>query len=214
MLLHVLTLNHLARGPSGRTVELVKKALLGLAALLLALGASSCGTTEPSEALSAEALTEHWLHWAAASPEGENPVTDTSGAWASAHQPGDVWFLAGAFGGQVQRDVAGVPAGTPVFVPALNQACFAAECDPVPGVSSAWVRVDAVEVELHEATTGTFELEGAQGNAFTGTSAGARVVPRCLGGVARRGARGRIRWRHRRGFRSRRLVPPPGELTP
>jgi hypothetical protein len=52
-----------------------------------------------------------------------NPVIDTTGDYGAVGQHGDVWFLAGTFGGTVTRNVY-VPEGTSVFFPVVNTAFF------------------------------------------------------------------------------------------
>lgn len=52
-----------------------------------------------------------------------NPVIDTTGDYGVVGQHGDVWFLAGTFGGTVTRNVY-VPEGTPIFFPVVNTVFF------------------------------------------------------------------------------------------
>jgi hypothetical protein len=77
-----------------------------------------------------------WWQWAFSIPEAYNPVTDTTGAFASVGQSGPVWFLAGTFGGSEERTFT-VPAGKGLFLP-VYQWIFGAsvfDCEPSnPGV--------------------------------------------------------------------------------
>jgi hypothetical protein len=77
-----------------------------------------------------------WWQWLFSIPKATNPNIDTTGANCAQKQAGPVWFLAGAFGGVVQRSCT-VPAGKALFFPILN-ALFGAgagDCDPSnPGV--------------------------------------------------------------------------------
>ena len=60
-----------------------------------------------------------WWQWALSIPNATSPVFDTTGEYAAIGQSGPVWFLAGDFGGTVQRTVT-VPAGKAVFFPIYN----------------------------------------------------------------------------------------------
>ena len=78
-----------------------------------------------------------WWQWAFSIPEAYNPVTDTTGAFASVGQSGPVWFLAGTFGTSEERTFS-VPAGKGLFLP-IYQWIFGAsvfDCEPSnPGVT-------------------------------------------------------------------------------
>jgi hypothetical protein len=52
-----------------------------------------------------------------------NPVIETTGDYGVVGQHGDVWFLAGTFGGTVTRHVY-VPEGSPIFFPVVNSLFF------------------------------------------------------------------------------------------
>jgi len=62
-----------------------------------------------------------WWQWAYSSPTDSNPVTDTTGEFASNHQSGNVWFLAGTFGATGVTRTVSVPAGKALFLPILNE---------------------------------------------------------------------------------------------
>ncbi|WP_166027649.1 hypothetical protein [Streptomyces chilikensis] len=64
-------------------------------------------------------LAGRWWKWALSAPDDRSPVRDTTGEHAAWNQPADVWFLAGTYGGRVERRCA-MPAGRPVFFPVLN----------------------------------------------------------------------------------------------
>jgi hypothetical protein len=51
-----------------------------------------------------------------------NPVAERTGRHAHRGQPDDVWFLAGCFGGTVERRCS-VPVGRPLFFQAFNMWC-------------------------------------------------------------------------------------------
>jgi hypothetical protein len=78
-----------------------------------------------------------WWQWALGIPEAQNPVVDTTGQYAGVGQSGSVWFLAGTFGGNADRNVT-VPSGKAIFVPVHNWIFGAGvfDCQPtVPGVT-------------------------------------------------------------------------------
>ncbi|MEV7544432.1 hypothetical protein [Streptomyces sp. NPDC089915] len=64
-------------------------------------------------------LAARWWKWVLSAPQEENPVADSTGAYAGRRQPGDLWFLAGTYGGRVVRRCE-VPTGRPLFFPVLN----------------------------------------------------------------------------------------------
>jgi hypothetical protein len=64
-------------------------------------------------------LAGRWWKWALSAPDELSPVRDTTGEHAGWNQPDDVWFLAGTYGGRVERRCA-VPAGRHLFFPVLN----------------------------------------------------------------------------------------------
>ena len=65
-----------------------------------------------------------WWQWASGIPFAQNPLFDTTGAFADQEQSGHVWFLAGAFGGTVERTVT-VPVGKALFFPIFNNLWWA-----------------------------------------------------------------------------------------
>ncbi|MFF8556570.1 hypothetical protein ACF058_27540 [Streptomyces sp. NPDC015501] len=64
-------------------------------------------------------LAGRWWKWALSAPDETSPVQDTTGEHAAWNQPGDLWFLAGTYGGRVVRRCA-IPSDRPVFFPVLN----------------------------------------------------------------------------------------------
>src|SRR5213592_4117053 len=87
-------------------------------------GIITLASSRPSEAGSSDyrQLAAEWWKWAYSVPCTAalcpNPVIDTTGDFAAVGQHGDVWFLAGAFGGTVTRH-ASVPEGSPLFFPVV-----------------------------------------------------------------------------------------------
>lgn len=64
-------------------------------------------------------LAGRWWKWALAAPDSVSPVRDATGEHAAWNQPDDLWFLAGTYGGRVERRCA-IPSDRPVFFPVLN----------------------------------------------------------------------------------------------
>jgi len=69
-----------------------------------------------------------WWRWALSVPAATNPVADTTGAHCGEGQSGQVWFLAGTFGGAVTRACT-VPSDKHLFFPVLNAVFGAAVGD-------------------------------------------------------------------------------------
>jgi len=104
-------------------------------------------------------IQARWWEWAAAEPEATNPVADRTGRQCARNQPGDVWFLAGTFGGEVRRQCT-VPLGVPLVAPALNLVGETRQdCSAFMTGATGSVQVDGREVRLdrpgHEAITFT-----------------------------------------------------------
>ncbi len=66
-------------------------------------------------------LAAKWWKWVGAAPVSVNPVLDPTGEHCAQGQSGDVWFLAGTFGGTVTRTCT-VPRGKLLFFPIYNVA--------------------------------------------------------------------------------------------
>ncbi len=62
-----------------------------------------------------------WWQWTLAIPAATNPNLDTTGENCAEGQSGQVWFLAGSFGGTFER-ACPVPTGKALFFPILNAA--------------------------------------------------------------------------------------------
>ncbi|MEV0718542.1 hypothetical protein [Asanoa sp. NPDC050611] len=121
----------------------------------------------PFAADSPEGLAARWVRWVASHGPFANPVADTTGARAGGNQPDDVWFLAGTYGGGVERRCT-VPAGRPLFFPAFNM-WFWPTTEPAPHLHTAWgtLLVDGAEADLKEIGTASFLVAGAFGNGVT-----------------------------------------------
>jgi hypothetical protein len=68
-------------------------------------------------------LSARWWQWLLSIPAAVNPNLDTTGANCGLGQYDDVWFLAGTFGGTVERTCT-IPAGKPIFFPLINTIVF------------------------------------------------------------------------------------------
>jgi hypothetical protein len=104
-------------------------ALAGLALGLVAaaptlFAANTAATVLPPNAVrfgrSYGDWSAEWWRWAYSVPLATNPVADTTGANCAQGQAGQVWFLAGTFGGSPVVRSCTVPAGKHLFFPVLN----------------------------------------------------------------------------------------------
>lgn len=122
----------------------------------------------PYDPRSPEGLAARWVQWVAAAGLDESPIDDKTGAKGGANQPSDVWFLAGAFGGQVQRRCV-VPAGRDLFVPVFNFWWKAGkEMDQPVDRAYGSVAVDGVPLEPDVITTPEpFTVAGSRFNDIT-----------------------------------------------
>jgi hypothetical protein len=68
-------------------------------------------------------LSARWWQWLLSIPAAVNPNLDTTGANCALGQYDDVWFLAGTFGGTIERTCT-IPAGKPIFFPLINTVAF------------------------------------------------------------------------------------------
>ena len=73
-----------------------------------------------------------WWQWALATPTNSNPMTDMTGEFAALGQHGNVWFLAGLWGGGANSAVRSmtVPANKALFFPIINELVFTTPGDP------------------------------------------------------------------------------------
>lgn len=72
-----------------------------------------------------------WVQWLLSIPAATNPALDATGAHCAQGQAGPVWFLAGNFGGLVNRTCT-VPAGKALFFPLTDAFFGAGAFDCVP----------------------------------------------------------------------------------
>jgi hypothetical protein len=71
--------------------------------------------------------TVRWWRWLLSLPKGINPALDMSGRYSEQRQDDpNVWFLAGTFGGHVERKCR-IPSGKAILMPVINYECSFAE---------------------------------------------------------------------------------------
>jgi hypothetical protein len=85
-----------------------------------------------------------WWEWAISIPADQNPILDQTGANCGQGQVGNVWFLAGTFGGNASR-LCTVPAGKPLFFPLINNISFS----PNPNETTIDLRKQAADLINH-----------------------------------------------------------------
>jgi hypothetical protein len=98
-----------------------------------------------------------WWKWALGTPASVNPLLDPTGEHCGAGQPDHVWFLAGSFGGSVNRQCA-VPTGRPLFFPVVNAGFFAFLNDPPATRTEEFVRAQVACIE--DAVITLVEIDG------------------------------------------------------
>ncbi|WFF03380.1 hypothetical protein [Micromonospora sp. WMMD964] len=129
-------------------------------------GAASDPVPDPAELAH---LATRWVRWVARHRQPANPIGDGSGRHAGHHQPADVWFLAGTFGGSAQRRCV-VPAGRPLFFPAFCYWQVGRTDEPAEAMDSATghAQFDGVAVALREAGSArSFPVSGFFNNVVT-----------------------------------------------
>ena len=67
-----------------------------------------------------------WWQWTYSIPEENNPISDTTGKECARGQNGPIWFLAGSFGGTIERTCT-IPVGKSIFIPIANVPCSPVE---------------------------------------------------------------------------------------
>lgn len=66
-----------------------------------------------------------WVRWATSLPQADGPVADPTGDKCAMGQAGNFWYLAGTFGGAVNREC-DIPAGKTLVFPLINRWWMAA----------------------------------------------------------------------------------------
>jgi hypothetical protein len=132
------------------------------------LGQSDVATI-PYLSDSLEGLAARWVQWGASTKYSCNPIADETGKYAGKEQPNDVWFLAGCFGGVVERSCE-IPANRKILVPAFNM-WFTDHYQP-PDLDKAhgFLNINGQEIELDKIyTEKPFVVRGVLGNPVTGS---------------------------------------------
>ncbi|MFI9561724.1 signal protein [Nonomuraea endophytica] len=129
-------------------------------------GANSIVSSTPED-VAAESIQGRWWTWATSEGESTNPVTDMTGEFCGRNQPEDVWFLAGTFGGTLQRTCK-VPGGRPVVFPLVNQVCAEAECTEFMATAKGKATLDGKEITPERMEDDNVTMTGVAGNPVTG----------------------------------------------
>lgn len=129
-------------------------------------GADSNVSSQPEDAAT-ESVQGRWWTWAASEDESTNPVTDTTGEFCDRNQPEDVWFLAGTFGGTLQRTCR-VPMGRPVVFPLVNQICTEAQCREFMATAKGKATLDGKAITPERMEDDNVTVTGVAGNPLTG----------------------------------------------
>lgn len=80
-----------------------------------------------------------WMRWALAQPYADGAIADPTGEKCDMDQHGSVWYLAGTFGGAVEREC-DIPAGKKLVFPLVNQWCvFPVEYYPDDASIEEWL---------------------------------------------------------------------------
>jgi hypothetical protein len=91
-----------------------------------------------------EQQVEEWTKWALAQPHSTaSPIADETGEFCNVDQSGDVFRLAGTFGGPVERTCT-IPADKHLFFPLVNRWCINPEGE------DGWGSEEAFQEFLHE----------------------------------------------------------------
>ncbi|GAA3861456.1 hypothetical protein GCM10022243_29500 [Saccharothrix violaceirubra] len=115
--------------------------------LLAACAQAEPGVARPTGGVWSD-VQGRWWGWASV-PEARNPVADRTGEFCGEGQPDDVWFVAGTFGGAVERTCE-VPAGRPLVGPVVNRIGTSGECALFMADAKGQVSLDGVPVVPHE----------------------------------------------------------------
>lgn len=140
-----------------------------LAVVLLAACAQQAPQGAPAEKpAESRPMQERWWNWAVAEPEASNPVADTSGAFCDRNQPDDIWFLAGTFGGEVERECK-VPAGRSIVAPLVNRIGEEADCAEFMRTAQGRAELDGKRLEPRRIEAERVTVRGSAGNPVTRT---------------------------------------------
>ena len=138
-----------------------------------------------ADSASVKQLSAEWWQWALSIPTPENPQLDTTGEDCVVGQRGEVWFLAGVFGGGTVTRTCSVPANKSLFFPVANSVFFdspnvCGQGDSIPvkdmrdfnanlinGATNLLVEVDGKRIgNLHRVQSKVFEVALPEENVF------------------------------------------------
>lgn len=91
-----------------------------------------------------------WWQWLLSIPEATNPNLDETGADCAQGQTGDVWFLAGNFGGEPVVRSCTVPKGSFLFFPILGALFGAAVADCEPSLPDVVCNINDLRAAVEE----------------------------------------------------------------
>jgi hypothetical protein len=130
---------------------------------------STSATPSDSHArLAPDVLQSRWWTWASAEPERTNPVADQDGSECGRNQPKDVWFLAGTFGTQAERECS-VPNGVPLAFPLVNMIGEPADCADFMSAAKGSALLDGKRLDSDTHQGETIVVRSVADNAVTGT---------------------------------------------
>ncbi|MFC4044631.1 hypothetical protein ACFO1B_40010 [Dactylosporangium siamense] len=139
-------------------------------------GPAGAGTAQPTASPAQRSIQARWWEWAATEAVDTNPVADRTGTHCARNQSGDVWFLAGTFGGQVQRRCT-VPLGVRLVAPAINLVSGEEDdCRSYMAGVTGTIQLDGAEVPLERIEHEAITFIAGPGNPVTDTSGKTRGV--------------------------------------
>ncbi|GAA3213033.1 signal protein [Actinocorallia longicatena] len=109
-------------------------------------------------------LQGRWWNWVLSTKTATSPIGDDKGANCAVKQPEDVWFLAGTFGGSVQRSC-DVPAGRNILAPLLNLFSEGEEdCRQFMKAAKGSAVLDGASLEVETVASAPFTATPEAGN--------------------------------------------------
>ncbi|MFF2193184.1 signal protein [Streptomyces sp. NPDC058157] len=148
---------------SGRSIALLVGVSLLVSGCARVAAPSASASGAPAGRMGAAELQGRWWSWAASSGADANPVSDPDGHLCAKGQKDGVWFLAGTFGGSVQRTCA-VPAGVPVAFPLVNSFGGSADCAAFMALARGSATLDGREVRAERFEATPVEITAVEGN--------------------------------------------------
>ena len=106
-----------------------------------------------------------WYKWVYSFPVTKNPIQDLTGEFGSLNQSGPVWFLAGTFGGMVERTIT-IPTGKGIFLPIFSYfndyPCPDATFHPAPGQTLEAFLAEGAAAVIDTATALAVQVDGVE----------------------------------------------------